>query len=69
MFGRDPRRSIQNFQKNVLFQMDNIILLCYGGEIRELTIDDTHSVRMARFYFWIVFYVIKAYFKSFRGLK
>jgi hypothetical protein len=32
------------------------------GEIRELTIDDTHSIRMAWFFFEIVFYVLKAYF-------
>jgi hypothetical protein len=31
--------------------------------------NDTHSVRMTWFFFCIVFYVLKAYFKSFRGLK
>jgi hypothetical protein len=39
------------------------------GETRQLTIDDTHSVTMARFFFGIGFYVLKAYLKSFRGLK
>jgi hypothetical protein len=31
--------------------------------------NDTHSVRMAWFFFWIVLYVLKACFKSFRSVK
>jgi type VI protein secretion system component VasA len=45
-----------------LITQDEKWILYNRGETRHLTIDDTHSVRLALFFFWVVFHVLKSLF-------